>query len=84
MITINITQTNNIKAAIAWVEDLQIENSVKGRKPKPWWKGRIEGDIKILRKVNNGTNMNSQKVRNRTREMGQKRKKKTKKTGSQV
>ena len=48
----NITQTNNlIKAAGIWVADqLGLKKSEDGKKKDPWWKRRIEEDIKQLRK----------------------------------
>lgn len=50
--TKNITQTNNlIKAAGVWVADqLGLKKYEGGKKTDPWWKRRIEGDIKQLRK----------------------------------
>ena len=46
--TKNITQTNNlIKAAGVWVADqLGLKKSEGGKKKDPWWKRRIEEDIK--------------------------------------
>ena len=50
--TKNITQTNNlIKAAGVWVADqLGLKKYEGGKKKDPWWKRRIEEDIKQLRK----------------------------------
>ena len=50
--TKNITQTNNlIKAAGVWVADQLGLKKSEGRKKKdPWWKRRIEEDIKQLQK----------------------------------
>ena len=50
--TKNITQTNNlIKAAGVWVADqLGLKKSEDGKKKDPWWKRRIEEDIKQLKK----------------------------------
>ena len=50
--TKNITQTNNlIKAAGVWVADqLGLKKYEGGKKKDPWWKRRIEGDIKHLKK----------------------------------
>ena len=50
--TKNITQTNNlIRAADVWVADQFGFRKSEGRKKKvPWWKRRIEEDIKQLRK----------------------------------
>ena len=50
--TKNITQTNNlIKAAGVWVADqLGLKKSEGGKKKDPWWKRRIEEDIKQLKK----------------------------------
>ena len=50
--TKNITQTNNlIKAAGIWVADqLGLKKSEDGKKKDPWWKRRIEEDIKQLKK----------------------------------
>ena len=59
----NITQTNNlIKAAGVLVADqLGLKKSEGGKKKDPWWKRRIEEDIKqlrndinILKRVNKG------------------------------
>ena len=49
--TKNITQTNNlIKAAGVLVADqLGLKKSEGGKKKDPWWKRRIEEDIKQLR-----------------------------------
>ena len=49
--TKNITQTNNlIKAAGVLVADqLGLRKSEGGKKKDPWWKRRIEEDIKQLR-----------------------------------
>jgi len=49
--TKNITQTNNlIKAAGVWVADqLGLKKYKGGKKKDPWWKRRIEGDIRHLR-----------------------------------
>ena len=46
--TKNITQTNNlIKAAGVWVADqLGLKKYEGGKKKDPWWKRRIEEDIK--------------------------------------
>ena len=46
--TKSITQTNNvIKAAGVWVADqLGLKNYEGGKKKDPWWKRRIEEDIK--------------------------------------
>ena len=47
--TKNITQTNNlIKAASVWVADKLGLKKYEGGKKDPWWKRRIEGDIKQL------------------------------------
>ena len=50
--TKNITQTNNlIKAAGVWVADqLGLKKYEGGKKKDPWWKKRIEEDIKQLKK----------------------------------
>ena len=51
--TTNITQTNNlIKAASVWVADQIGLKPFKGNNKEtvPWWKRRIEGDVKQLRK----------------------------------
>ena len=50
--TKNITQTNNlIEAAGIWVADQLGLRKYEGRKKKdPWWKRRIEEDIKQLKK----------------------------------
>ena len=50
--TKNITQTNNlIKAAAIWVADqLGLKKHEGGKKKDPWWKRRIEEDIKQLKK----------------------------------
>ena len=50
--TKNITQTNNlIKAAGVWVADqLGLRKYEGGKKKDPWWKRRIEEDIKQLKK----------------------------------
>ena len=50
--TSNITQTNKlIKAAAVWVADeLGLKKFKQGKKKEPWWKRRIEGDIKQLKK----------------------------------
>ena len=50
--TKNITQTNNvIKVAGVWVADQLSLKKYKGRKKKdPWWKRRIEGNIKNFKK----------------------------------
>ena len=50
--TKNITQTNNlIKAVDVWVADQLGLKNYEGRKKKdPWWKRRIEEDIKQLKK----------------------------------
>ena len=50
--TKNITQTNNlIKAAGVWVADqLGLKKNEGGKKKDPWWKRRIEEDIKQLKK----------------------------------
>ena len=50
--TKNITQTNNlIKAAGVWVADkLGLKKYEGGKKKGPWWKRRIEEDIKQLKK----------------------------------
>ena len=50
--TKNITQTNNlIKAAGVWVADqLGLKKYKGGKKKYPWWKRRIEEDIKQLKK----------------------------------
>ena len=50
--TKNITQTNNlIKAAGVWVADqLGLKKYQDGKKKDPWWKRRIEKDMKQLRK----------------------------------
>ena len=52
MNTKNITQTNSlIKAASVWVADQLGPKKYEGRKKKnPWWKRRIEEDIKQLKK----------------------------------
>ena len=46
--TKNITQTNNlIKVAGVWVADqLGLKKYEGGKKKDPWWKRRIEEDIK--------------------------------------
>ena len=48
----NITQTNKlIKAVGVWVADrLGLKKYEGGRKKGPWWKRRIEEDIKQLKK----------------------------------
>ena len=48
----SITQTNNlIKAAGVWVADqLGLKKYEGGKKKDPWWKRRIEEDIKQLKK----------------------------------
>ena len=53
--TKNITQTNNlIKAAGVWVADqLGLKKYEGGKKKDPWWKRRIEEDIKQLKKNTN-------------------------------
>ena len=50
--TKNITQINNlIKAAGFWVADqLGLKKYEGGKKKDPWWKRRIEEDIKQLKK----------------------------------
>ena len=50
--TKNITQTNNlIKAAGVWVADqLGLKKYQDGKKKDPWWKRRIEKDMKQLKK----------------------------------
>ena len=50
--TKNITQTNNlIKAEGVWVADqLGLKKYEGGKKKDPWWKRRIEEDIKQLKK----------------------------------
>ena len=50
--TKSITQTNNlIKAAGVWVADqLGLKTYIAGKKKDPWWKRRIEKDIKQLKK----------------------------------
>ena len=50
--TKNIPQTNNlIKAAGIWVADqLGFKKYEDGKKKDPWWKRRIEEDIKQLKK----------------------------------
>ena len=50
--TTTITQTNNlIKAASVWVADqIGLKPFKGGKKNVPWWKRRIEADIKQLRK----------------------------------
>ena len=50
--TKSITQTNNlIKAACVWVADQLGPKKYEDRKKKdPWWKRRIEEDIKYLKK----------------------------------
>ena len=50
--TKNITWTNNlIKAAGVWVADQLVLKKYESRKKKdPWWKRRIEEDIKLLKK----------------------------------
>ena len=50
--TKNITQTNNlIKAASVWVADqFGLKKYEVGKKKDPWWKKRIEEDIKQLKK----------------------------------
>ena len=50
--TNNIAQTNNlIKAAGVWVADqLGLKKYEGGKKKDPWWKRRIEEDIKQLKK----------------------------------
>ena len=50
--TKNIPQTNNlIKAAGIWVADqLGFKKYEGGKKKDPWWKRRIEEDIKQLKK----------------------------------
>ena len=50
--TKNITQTNKlIKAVGVWVADrLGLKKYEGGRKKDPWWKRRIEEDIKQLKK----------------------------------
>ena len=50
--TNNITQTNNLfKAAGVWVADqLGLKRYEGGKKKDPWWKRRIEEDIKQLKK----------------------------------
>ena len=52
LVTADITQTNNlIKAASLWVaKQLGLKTVKKGKKQDPWWKRRIEGDIKNLKK----------------------------------
>ncbi len=52
LVTADVTQTNNlIKAASRWVaKQLGLKNIKKGKKEEPWWKRRIEGDIKKLKK----------------------------------
>ena len=52
LVTADITQTNNlIKAASLWVaKQLGLKAVKKGKKQDPWWKRRIEGDIKNLKK----------------------------------
>ena len=50
--TKNISQTNNlIKAVDVWVADqLGLKKYEGGKKKDPWWKRRIEEDIKQLKK----------------------------------
>ena len=50
--TKNITQTNNlIKSAAVWVADqLGLKKYEDWKKKDPWWKRRIEEDIKQLKK----------------------------------
>ena len=50
--TKNITQTNNlVNAAGVWVADqLGLKKYEVGKKKDPWWKKRIEEDIKQLKK----------------------------------
>ena len=52
LVTADITQTNNLtKAASLWVaKQLGLKTVKKGKKQDPWWKRRIEGDIKNLKK----------------------------------
>ncbi|XP_063604453.1 uncharacterized protein LOC134779729 [Penaeus indicus] len=52
LVTADITQTNNlIKAASLWVaKQLGLKTVKKEKKQDPWWKRRIEGDIKNLKK----------------------------------
>ena len=52
LVTADITQTNNlIKAAGLWVaKQLGLKTVKKGKKQDPWWKRRIEGDMKNLKK----------------------------------
>ena len=51
--TKNISQTNNlIKAASVWVADQLGLKKYKGEKKNdPWWKRRIEGDTKQLKRI---------------------------------
>ena len=48
----NINQTNNlIRAARVWITDqLGLKKYEGGKKKDPWWKKRIEEDIKQLKK----------------------------------
>ena len=50
--TSNITQTNNlIRAASVWVaEELGLKKIAHKKKGEPWWKRRVEGDIKRLKR----------------------------------
>ena len=53
--TKDITESNNlIKAASIWVaRQLGLKKPMRGKKVEPWWKRKIEGDIKrIGREVN--------------------------------
>ena len=49
--TCNITQTNKlIRASAVWITDeLGLTKFKQGKKKEPWWKRRIEGDIKQLK-----------------------------------
>ena len=50
--TKDITESNNlIKAASIWVaRQLGLKKPMRGKKVEPWWKRRIEGDIKRIRR----------------------------------
>ena len=52
MKTDNITPTNNlIKAAAAYVgEQIGLKQRPANKMKEPWWKRRIEGDIRTIRK----------------------------------
>ncbi|XP_068684755.1 uncharacterized protein [Montipora foliosa] len=47
----DITESNNLmKAASIWVaRQLGLKKPMRGKKVEPWWKRRIEGDIKRIR-----------------------------------